>query len=129
MPAEPAGAGKLDQVGREIIGIDRTEAKARRGNRLQQPANEGREGLSAVAAESTEVDAGQHDLAVALGDGSLRSFYQEAFILTERCAACAPDDAVSAAMVATVLHLEEEAGAGEARRSLCGRREIGGNVV
>ena len=58
MAAEPGGPGQLDQVGREVIGIDRAEAKARRGDRLQQPPNERREAPSAIAAKGAQVDTG-----------------------------------------------------------------------
>src|ERR1700716_1269931 len=130
VPAKSRGRGQLDQLRREVVGVDRAEAQACRCDRLQQPRNEGREGRSAVAAEGAQVHAGQHDLSIAIGDRELRPLDQRRFLITVRHAARPPDDAVGAAVIAAVLHLQEEARAREGRRpAFGGRGEVGGDVV
>src|ERR1700694_200385 len=130
MPAKSRRRRQLDQLRREVVGIDGTEAKACWGDRLQQPTHEGRKGLSAVATEGAQVHAGQHDLSVAPVDRLPRPLDQRRFLIAVRHAACTPHDAVGAAVITDVLHLEEEARPRKGRRSVfCGRGEVRGEVV
>ena len=131
VPAESRRRGQLDQLGGEVVGIDGAETKPCRGDRRQQPPNERCEGVAAVAAEGAQVDAGQHDLAIAIGDRLLRALDQCGLVLALRHAAGAPHDAVGAAVIAAVLHFEEESRARERRRSAGarGRRERRGQVI
>src|SRR5438445_11862820 len=80
VPAKARRAGQFDQVGRDVIGVDLAQAKPRRRDGVQQPLHEGCEPQIAVAAEGPEVDAGQHDLAVALGHGLLGAVDQHRFL-------------------------------------------------
>ncbi len=62
-----------------------------------------------------DVDAGQHDLAMAVLDQPARLRHHVADRHRARIAAAERDDAEGAAMVAAVLHLQERAGvAGDA---------------
>ena len=76
--------------------------------KAQQPRNEGCEAQVAVAAVGAEVHAGQHDLAVTLGNRLLRAVDQDRLLVAPGHPPRPPDDAVGAAVIAAVLHLEKE---------------------
>src|SRR5881409_3819985 len=106
MAAKPRRAGELDQLRREVIGVDRAEPQPGGSDRLEQSLQERCQVLPTLSAEGAEIDPAEH--------GPSRS----------------PDDAVGAAMAAAILHLEEESGTRERRRARSRPRgEVRRNVV
>ena len=130
MTAKTWGAGQLHQLRREVIRIDRTEPQSGGSDRLEQSPQERRQRLPPLAPKGAEIDPGEHDLPISIGDRPARALDEASFRLAARGPAGAPHDAVGAAMVAAILHLEEEAGAGERRRAMSRHRgEVCRNVV
>src|SRR5438094_10213454 len=117
MAAKPRRAGELDQLRREVIGVDRAEPPPGGSDRLEQSLQERCQGLPTLSAEGAEIDPAEHDLAIPIGDRPAGPLDEVHFLPAARGPSRSPDDAVGAAMVAAILHLEEEARAGERRRA------------
>src|SRR5439155_704056 len=82
-------------------------------------------GKPTIAAEGSQVDAGEHDLSIAITDCLPGALDEARLLVAARPSPRTPDDAIGAAMIAAILHLEEEAGPRERRRA---RRRARGEV-
>src|SRR5213594_424800 len=130
MAAKPRRAGELDQLRREVIGVDRAEPQPGGSDRLEQSLQERCQGLPTLSAEGAEIDPAEHDLAIPIGDRPAGPLDEVHFLPAARGPSRSPDDAVGAAMVAAILHLEEESGTRERRRAGSRPRgEVRRNVV
>ena len=104
----------LDQVDRDVIDLDRGEAEPREALDLARRPDQPRQRQPGAAiAETAEIDAGEHDLSVALGDPSPDLCEDCSRRAASRRAADEGDDAEGARERAAVLDLDEGADAVE----------------
>ena len=118
-------AMRLEQFG---VGLDRIDRRQPQPlhirhllqDRLHQPAELRR--ARQVGAIAGHVDAGQHDLGIAVAGQPLDLLDHRAHRHRARIAAAVGDDAEGAAVVAAILHLHEGARPALDARRPCGRR-------
>ena len=113
---------ECDQRRGDVICIDAAQADARSfPTRVQERSQERREVGAGITTVGSEVDAAEHDLAVAGVDRGMHSLVNRASGNARGHAARLPHDAVRTTMVASVLHLDEGAGAHRRGIALLGR--------
>ena len=113
MRHQPRLIGKrIEQI---VIGFDRIDRRQPQPRQLGHVAQDALDQraqarLAQVSAIAGDIDAGEHDLAIAARDQPPR--LRDHFVHRQRARIAAPerDDAEGAAMVAAVLHLQEGAG-------------------
>ena len=104
---------RVEEFGVDLDGVDRGEAKPRQLGHLARIARTRAPsaGAGKVGAVGGDVDAGQHDFAIAVVDEAADLIDDGGQRHRARIAAAVRDDAEGAAVVAAVLHLDEGAGA------------------
>ena len=103
---------EAEEVGRYLLGLERGDAEARDIRRLQYLAEERWQGgAGQVKAVAAELGAGEDDLLVAFIDAPADLMHELRGRDAALAASHAGDDAVGADLVASLLDLDEGAGA------------------
>src|SRR5579864_3765370 len=128
--AESVLGREIDQLRGDVVRVDRAQPQACGRDRRKHRFNQRRQGPTLLPAVGAKVDSGEDDFAIALLDrldgAAEQRWLRQAAGLTSG----APHDAVGAAMVAAVLHLQEIARTAETGCPWDGiRRKVGGDVV